>query len=366
VSGRAGGRLAFLDAVRGLAAITVAAGHAADLFWPSFQRWSHDWFSPGRAGVCAFFLVSGFVIPLSLERGEDAGMSRAAALRDFGISRACRLYPMYWTSLVLALLLFMLGLPAVQPAFSAELPVSAWANATMLQELGGIPHAVGLYYTLTIELVWYVACAVLFALGWLRATERLAWVALAGLAVVGVGVPLVADRHVPFATGFYLVTMLIGTALARHAAGTLPAVRLAMLVAAAAGVAVTGSWANYVEVPGGVDPEGELGMSSTLLPWVAAYGLVFGAYRFRARPVPRTLAWLGIVSYSVYLLHPLAMALVSKASGGPWVKLAATMVLTVAAAAVTGRLVETPGQELGRRWRHRPLRSIRPAGGTTT
>jgi peptidoglycan/LPS O-acetylase OafA/YrhL len=366
VNERAGARLAFLDAVRGIAALAVAAGHAADLFWPTFRRWSHDWFSPGRAGVCAFFLVSGFVIPLSLERGEDDGRPRLAVLRDFAISRSCRLYPMYWVSLALALLLFMLGLPAVPADFAAELPVSAWANATMFQELAGIPHAIGLYYTLTIELVWYLACAVLFAIGWHRATERLAWIALAGLAVVGVGAPLLADRHVPFATGFYLVTMLIGTALARHAAGTLPAVRLQLLVAGAAGVAVCGSWANYVEVPGGVDPEGELGMSSTLLPWVAAYGLVFAAYGFRHVALPRWLAWLGIVSYSVYLLHPLAMALVSRASGGPWVQLAATMVLTVAAAAVTARLVEVPGQELGRRWRRRPARSIRPAGGTTT
>jgi peptidoglycan/LPS O-acetylase OafA/YrhL len=355
--------LAFLDAVRGLAAITVAAGHAADLYWPGFRRWSHDWFSPGRAGVCAFFLVSGFVIPMSLERVGAARPSRAVALRDFTISRFCRLYPMYWTSLALALLLYMLGAPAVQAPFAAELPLSAWANVTMLQELAGIPHAIGLYYTLTIELVWYAACAVLFALGWNRATEPLAWVALAGLALVGIGVPLVTDRHTPFATGFYLVTMLLGTALARHAAGTLPGIRLAALVAAAAAVAAVGSWANYLEAPGAVDPEGEFGMTSTLLPWVVAYGLMFGAFRLRHLAVPRWLAWLGLVSYSVYLLHPLAMALLVEATAGPWTLLAATMVLTVAAAAVTHRFVEAPGQELGRRWRRR---AVRPTTAPTT
>ena len=349
------GRLAFLDAVRGIAAVTVAFGHAADLFWPTFRRWSHDWFSPGRAGVCAFFLVSGFVIPLSLERGEATG-SRRAALRAFAISRVCRLYPMYWTSLALALLLFMLGFSAVTADFEPALPAAAWVNLTMVQELVGVPHAIGLYYTLTIEWVWYLACAVLFALGWMRATERLAWAALAGLLVVGVGGPVLFDQHTPFSTGFYLVTMLIGTALARHAAGALPAARLAALVGAAAVVAGVGSWANYLLVPGGADPEGELGMTSTLLPWAVAYGLVFVAYRCRHLAVPGWLTWLGVVSYSVYLLHPLVMALAERASGGPWAKLGGTIAGTVAASAVTYRAVEVRGVAFGRRLRRGPIR----------
>jgi peptidoglycan/LPS O-acetylase OafA/YrhL len=345
-----GGRLGFLDGIRGVAALTVAAGHTADLVWPSFNRWSHDWFSPGRAGVCAFFLVSGYVIPLSLERGAES-VSRSEALRDFGISRVCRLFPMYLVSLAGALLLFMLGFAAVPPDFEAALPGAAWANLTMAQELLGVPHAIGLYYTLTIELVWYVACAVLFALGWLGATERVAWAALAGLAVVGIGGPLLLDRHTPFATGFYLVTMLIGTALARHDEGTLAMTRVLALVSCAAVVAAVGSWANYVRVPGAVDPEGELGMTSTLLPWAVAYALMFAAHALRESPVPRWLAWLGLVSYSVYLLHPLAIAVVLEGDAGPWVQFAAVLVATVAASALTHRYVEVPGQELGRRWR---------------
>jgi peptidoglycan/LPS O-acetylase OafA/YrhL len=304
-----GGRLGFLDGVRGVAAVTVAAGHAADLLWPSFNRWSHDWFSPGRAGVCAFFLVSGYVIPLSLERNA-AGTTRADALRAFAVSRVCRLYPMYWVSLAGALLLFMLGFEAVPAEFEAALPGAAWVNVTMAQELVGVPHAIGLYYTLTIELVWYLACAGLFAVGWLHATERVAWVAIAGLAVVGIGGPLLLDRHTPFSTGFYLVTMLIGTALARRDQGTLPMPRVLALTAAAAAVAVVGSWANYVRVPGAVDPEGALGMTSTLLPWAVAYLLMFAAHATRSTALPGWLTWLGLVSYSVYLLHPLVLSVV--------------------------------------------------------
>lgn len=347
-----GGRLAFLDAVRGVAAVAVLAGHAGETLFPGFARWSLDWFSPGRAGVCAFFLVSGFVIPISLERTGRLG--------DFAISRACRLYPLYWFSLGAVLVLRAAGFDAVPAAFEAELPGAAVVNLTMAQELVGVPHAIGLYYTLTIELVWYGVCAALFALGWLQSTERLVWVALAGLALVGIGGPLVLDRHTPFSSGFYLLTMLLGTALARHAAGVLPGHRFGAMVAAAAAIAIVGSWANYDRVPGATDPEGALGLSSTLLPWGVAYLAVLTAYGDRRRPrdFPRRLIGLGVISYSVYLLHPLVLDLAVELAGGPWVRLGATVVGTVAAAIVTQRWIEAPGQAVGRRWRARP--PIRP------
>ena len=347
-------RLGFLDGVRGIAALAVAVGHASEIFWPGFFRWSADWFSPGRAGVCAFFLASGFVIPISLERAAP-GAPRRVGLRDFAISRVCRLYPMYWASLAGVLLIAAMGFDSMPADFEAELPGSALVNVTMAQELVGVPHALGLYYTLTIELVWYVACAALFALGWLHATERLAWVALAGLGAVGIGGPLLLDRHTPFSTGFYLLTMLLGTALARHAAGVLPTRRLVALFAAAAFVAVAGGWANYIEVPAAIDPEGVLGISSALLPWGVAYTAVLVAYATRERGTsfPGWLTWLGLVSYSVYLLHPLVIDFTVELAGGPWVQLAATLVGTVVAAGLTQRLIERPGQALGRRWRAR-------------
>ena len=349
-------RLAFLDGIRGLAALAVAVGHTAESLFPGYYRWTLDWFVPGRAGVCAFFLVSGFLIPLSLERAPaDAG--RAGALRAFAISRFARLYPMYWASLGAALLLAALGLEVLPADFDAELPWSAVANVTMAQEAIGVPHALGLYYTLTIELGWYVACAALFAVGWLHATERLLWGALGGLALVGVGVPVLLDRHVPFSTSFYVLTMLVGTALARHAAGVLPSGRLRLVLAGTAVVAVAGAWANYVEAPGGVDPDGALGLTAAVLPWFVAYAAVLAAYAARDRPgaFPVWLAGLGVISYSVYLLHPLVMSVASEVTTRPWALLGLTLVGTIAVSVVTQRLIEAPGQALGRWWRRRAV-----------
>ena len=62
-------------------------------------------------------------------------------------------------------------------------PVLVLAAGSQMQ-LIGIPHAIGLYYTLTVELVFYTLCAVLFAAGyplaavsiWMGAVAGFQWV----------------------------------------------------------------------------------------------------------------------------------------------------------------------------------------------
>jgi peptidoglycan/LPS O-acetylase OafA/YrhL len=72
------------------------------------------------------------------------------------------------------------------------------------------------------------------------------------------------------------------------------------------------------------------------------------------------LVWLGLVSYSVYLLHPVLLPLLADPQTDPWLGLAVLLLGTVALAALVQRMVEAPGQQLGRRWRAR-LRARRAA-----
>src|SRR5881397_2950111 len=80
-------RLAWLDALRGIAALVVVYEHAQDPIFPELRTTVAPWFDTGKFGVMVFFLVSGYIIPASLER--------RGSIRDFWVSRLFRLYPLW-------------------------------------------------------------------------------------------------------------------------------------------------------------------------------------------------------------------------------------------------------------------------------
>ncbi len=83
-------RFDFIDSARGIAALAVIAEHLYEARSPWFYTFSQTGFSLGAFGVTLFFLVSGFIIPVSIEK---------AGLKRFWIARVFRLYPLYWLSL---------------------------------------------------------------------------------------------------------------------------------------------------------------------------------------------------------------------------------------------------------------------------
>ena len=104
-----------------------------------------------------------------------------------------------------------------------------------------------------------------------------------------------------------------------------------------------------------------------MLPWVVAYAAFLLALRWRHLRFPPALLWLGLVSYSVYLLHPVVLPVVDDGAFDPWVGLGLLLVVTLAASALAQRFVEAPGQDLGRRWRARiRARSARVEGDAAT
>lgn len=153
-----GGRLAALDGVRVLAALGVlfyhyfalatAWGEPPEDIFPTAHRLAvYGWL-----GVEIFFLVSGFVICMSAW-GRTAG--------DFAVSRVSRLFPAYWAAVVFTSLV-LFGWPEVRQvkAFS-----DVMVNLSMLQSGIGVPNIDDAYWTLFVELKFYVLFAIVVMRG---------------------------------------------------------------------------------------------------------------------------------------------------------------------------------------------------------
>ncbi|MEU2028785.1 acyltransferase [Micrococcus luteus] len=181
-----GPRFRELDGLRGFAALAVVFSHytgAHNSHYPQDPAAFHDaaW---GAAGVQLFFIISGFVIFMSARRANRPS--------DFAISRAARLYPPYWISLVFAVVLLLLH-PV--PGFSFTWG-QALANLTMVQRWVGVDNVVDVYWTLAVEMQFYVIILILLYLTRCRLSDRVVLWGSIAWSVISWGVVSFAAPHV--------------------------------------------------------------------------------------------------------------------------------------------------------------------------
>jgi peptidoglycan/LPS O-acetylase OafA/YrhL len=372
-------RLAWLDALRGIGAMAVVAEHLLPWFVPALRPY---WFSLGVYGILVFFLVSGYIIPTSLERHGD--------VRAFWISRIFRLYPLYLT--VTALVLALAWWVPVR----AEVPrdgSAVAAHATMLLDVVSVGGVVDTMWTLSYEMVFYLMVTALFLVGAHGRSGLLSMLFAALAVVVGLVAPgavlvggwpayvtggifaaglacvllgrgrartaaacvlgltalaaLLLSSRVPWLGVAVLAVMFAGTAIRRWergAGGLWPVAVTAALVAIAPLWAVEGGW-WWVQ-------------ADVWFTTIALAGATFaGAMALRGRALPRVLVWLGLVSYSLYLVHHPLLKYFVEITGDlrraevPYQLVMASLAVAVVlgASALAYRFVEVPGQALGRR-----------------
>jgi peptidoglycan/LPS O-acetylase OafA/YrhL len=343
-------RLGFLDVARGLAALIVLAEHALDACFPDLLRTLLGWGNLGRAGVLLFLLISGFIIPASLEQGGSNGR--------FWLRRFFRLLPAYWLSIAAAYAYCWRS-----GRFVPELPgghAGDWLlNLTMLQGFLDRPHVWGIFWTLQLELVIYLSCSLLFAAGLLRRTGWIAVLALAGFAQAGLGLPLLGKTPFPVGDEHLLYfAPLVGLVAQRYWAGKLSRDRLLALGLSQAILAAAVAWVNRRMFPQDITAAC---LRTLVITWGIAYACFFLLLRARRRPMPRAGLWLGRISYSLYLLHPFVLVVLVQPGWPAWLFLPAFLASSLVVAATAYRFVETPGIALGRilerRWLPVPARA---------
>jgi peptidoglycan/LPS O-acetylase OafA/YrhL len=364
-------RLGWLDGLRGWAALVVVGFHLSPtVLGPERHMAIYRHLDLGKYGVLLFFLVSGYVIPMSLERH--------GSLRRFWIGRLFRIYPAYLATIAVA-------------AAVGAWPGGLLAHASMLLDPLGVRGAVRVFWTLSYEMVFYLVAAGLYAWGLHR---RSAWWA-AGTALIallaGSRLPdgLLQGRWLP-AVLLALMALSIGLAVTgRPRAGgaiglaflLLPAVNahptakstvvaswqgLLLIAVMFAGTVVYRCQHGQMTRTVAVSSLSVVGAALVLahpghLLWLATTVAVAGtfalAYGLRHRPAPRLLAFLGRVSYSLYLLHVVVLTLLVRlvpdlAHRPAGLRLAAGMAflaLALAVAWTSYTLIEVPAQRLGRR-----------------
>lgn len=135
-----------LDGFRGIAALMVVFSHLTYGYDTTYADGPRSivrgqW---GEFGVQLFFLISGFVILMSAERAKRPS--------DFVISRVSRLYPVYWVAVTEAIIITVaLKVPDAQMSWADRL-----LNYTMIQRLIMVPNVDTVYWTLAIEMQFYV------------------------------------------------------------------------------------------------------------------------------------------------------------------------------------------------------------------
>jgi peptidoglycan/LPS O-acetylase OafA/YrhL len=415
-------RLAWLDALRGWAAVVVAAFHVSPLVLGTGRHLRiFEIIDLGKYGVLLFFLVSGYVIPMSLERHGD--------LRRFWTGRLLRIYPAYLFAVLVTIGLGAAGIMRMPGQLAGETTASVLGHVTMLQDLIGTRGVLRPFWTLSFEMVFYLMVAGLFvwsrhhdsagrrehdsagrrehgsagrrhhdSAGW-RGRDSAWWAA--GLTIVAVcGLPddllgaTAANRRITAVAALVLLGCVLGAyrigrrpltlaaGLAGIGAVTLPLLNghatdqvtsassgqaTQMLAVMFAGTLVHRAQQGHLgRLPAAaVLTLVAVGVAVHVSPTVAVAVVATFAIAFllRHRRLPGVLVRLGTISYSLYLLHIPVLAVIRHHTQQPLLTLVAFAAGSLAAAWAGHRWVERPAQALARR--ARVTAGVKAGTGTT-
>ncbi len=349
-------RLDYLDVLRGCAVLAVYLQHNLGYAYHAYHAAhplhgylkfliaeSIDW---GQFGVILFFLISGFIIPSSLKTGTS--------LLKFFISRAFRLYPAYWVTLAL----IVISARYVESSVPSYSYTQILANITMVPKIFGSNEMSGIFWTLFIEILFYASCAILFKLKWLEQPIVIAIIAIGlnlttPLAIVlnkyyQLGMPV---QFVLFHLSFLFAGNLLRLAIVEKERVAVWSVStflpLCLLnIAIATGLlfpvpeAVTRGFVMFRA-------------ESNVYAYVLAVGFFIYAIYLKSLN-NRFLIELGKISYSLYLLHMLCLALVMEffppqTIAGSTAYFIVSAVMSFWAAKLSFRYIEHPAIEFGRK-----------------
>ena len=363
-------RFPLLDSVRALAALAIVLTHTAGVTNFNTDNALGAYTARLNMGVTLFFLLSGFLLyrPFVAARLEGRPPIR---IRDYTRRRVLRIVPAYWVALTVL---------ALWPGLMAFWDGPWWRSYTFTQNYWADSTVQGIFpaWTLCVEISFYLALPFLAAaLGRIAKTRwRLELALIGALALAS----LVLRTALEASGGGYVLQNTLPCYLAWFCAGMAFAVvsvawhgrehesRVLSLIARRpwlfwAGAAVA-FWfvATQLDLPRGLflvyDDVSYLGehllyaLVAALLLAPAIFGDRDGGWPRRVLAWP-VLAWLGLISYGIFLYHgPFVFWLGDQRAdewipGSGYLSLSAVAIaMAVGAAALSYYLVERPALRL--------------------
>lgn len=320
-------RIAELDVLRGLAALTVVVFHFTTSFEITYgDRHPVTNIRYGVFAVHLFFMISGFVIFMTLSNTRTA--------LDFAVSRFSRLFPAFWAAVLLTQTVVRLyGTTDISVTWR-----EAFINLTMLGEPLHARLVDNVYWSLLIELEFYIIMLSLFLADWLKHIERLVipWLILQ---IFTVGAEAATHRPVPQALAVlfllkYAHLFLAGILCYRIRFAGLSATRhILLLCCLITEFVVQGMAAGLVSI---VFFALFYALARNRLGWIAVRPLVF----------------LGTISYALYLIHcNIGYVIMLHLSGSPRaVQLLVAGIIVFFLASLVTFAIERPCQRAIRAW----------------
>jgi peptidoglycan/LPS O-acetylase OafA/YrhL len=379
-------RFPLMDSLRALAALGVMMTHVTVFSGLVARHW---WGAvPGNlsVGVAVFFVLSGFLLYRPFVNAQLAGAPRLP-VREYLRRRVLRIVPAYW----LALTVF-----AIYPGLPGVFTGDWWRYYGLMQIYDPYTAAggIGIAWTLCVEASFYLVLPIFAAvLAWL--TRRLDVAARVRVQLLTLGVVSIAsivlrvvDQRVVMQIGllthFYWFALGMGLAVlsvALHDRSRQP--RWVGLVAARPAWCWAGAAVVYLVMCAILTSAPQhlfysvfqsfwlyvlSGLVAVLMVVPAVFGAEAGGLPRRVLAWP-VLAWLGLISYGLYLWHAtIAITLVRHGVAQWWKLLALTLVLTVSCAAISYYVVERPILRLKHRRARRasaPADAVVVAGETS-
>jgi peptidoglycan/LPS O-acetylase OafA/YrhL len=293
-------------------------------------------------------MISGYVISKSIRINEDFN------LRKFFIRRFYRLYPLFWFSLILGL-----GVIWYLNGWKTDLSLIV-ANVTMMPAFFQEEFVIGLYWSLETELIFYLLIGLFFAAGvlhkplFLHLFTAVLYLSFFLFNIWGENDLLYAHWR---ATPYHLGLMMLGILFRYEMDGDISEVRIlgvrlssrAFLFSQLILVLAIPVFMLIRSIFLGLDE-----YSSDAIAYLAGIFLFISGAYFWKKP-PSFMVLMGTVSYSLYLLHPVAMHFVGQlvkwfpvlGGGHLMLYLVATGALTILLAYLSYTWIERPYNQMG-------------------